>query len=156
MTHRKGKEPRRGLTIVAVLVCLFVVMALGAALLKMALAQRDSNRDFERRLQAEWLVESGLERARARLAQDRSYAGETWPLSAAELGLAEASPATGAAATADRAAGLVTITVDRRADTTDRVRVRVQADYPRDGPRGARHSQERFIELEPKKPGATP
>ncbi len=146
MTRRKRHKPRRGLTIVAVLVCLFVVMLLGTALLKIALAHRDSNRDFERRLQAEWLVESGLERARARLAENRGYSGETWPLAAADLGLPESGSA----------AGVVTISVDRALGPTARVRVRVQADYPRDGPRHARHTEERFIELEPKKAGATP
>ena len=74
--------------------------------LEMALAERDSNRDQERRLQAEWLVESGLERAacspRGRCAAMR---GETWPISAADLGLPEASQATGAADSANLRGG---------------------------------------------------
>jgi Tfp pilus assembly protein PilV len=156
MTHLNRSKPRRGITIVAVLVCLFVIVMLGAALLKMALAERNSNRDQERRLQTEWLVESGLERARARIAADRSYAGEKWSIGAADLGLPEPSPATGTAERAGSAVGLVTISVDRPAGATSRVRVRVQADYPRDVPRRSRHSQERFIDLEPKNSGATP
>ena len=90
-SSQQGAKPRRGMTVVAVLVCLLVMMLLGAALLKLALAEREQQPRSERRLQAEWLVESGLERARARLAADASYAGETWPLSAADLGLPEAS-----------------------------------------------------------------
>jgi type II secretory pathway pseudopilin PulG len=156
MIHPKARKPRRGLTMIAVLVCLLVMMLLGAALLRVALQERDGNRDQERRLQAEWLVESGLERARARLAADAGYAGETWPISAADLGLAEAGPAAGAAEKADRASGVVTISVDRPAGASGRRRVRVQADYPRDGTHPSRHSQERFIDLEPQKTGATP
>ena len=156
MIHRKAREPRRGMTIVAVLVCLLVVMLLGAALLRVALAERDSNRDQERRLQAEWLVESGLERARARLTADASYAGETWHIAPAELGLEEAGATAALAENADRAAGVVTIAVDRPAKASGRRRVRVQADYPRGGPHPSRHSQERFIDLEPQKTGAKP
>jgi Tfp pilus assembly protein PilV len=156
MMHPKTRQPRRGLTVIAVLVCLLVMMTLGAALLRVALQERDSNRDQERRLQAEWLVESGLERARARLAADAGYAGETWSLSAADLGLAEARAAAGAPEKSDHAPGVVTISVDRPAGAIGRLRVRVQADYPRDGPHPSRHSQERFIDLEPQKTGATP
>ena len=70
MMRRKTGKPRRGLTVVAVLVCLLVITVLGAALLKLTLAERDGNRHLERRLQAEWLLESGLDRALARLAQE--------------------------------------------------------------------------------------
>ena len=39
------------------------------------------------RLQAEWLAESGVQRALARLALDRDYPGERWVLTAADLEL---------------------------------------------------------------------
>ncbi len=156
MIHRRARTPRRGMMIVAVLVCLVVVMLLAAALLRVALAERDGNRNLERRLQAEWLVESGLERARARLAADRGYTGETWPIAAAGLGLEEPSEPTGKAVNIEGACAVVTISVDRTPGAGGRARVRVQADYPRDGPRRARHSEERFIDLEPQKTGAMP
>jgi Tfp pilus assembly protein PilX len=156
MIQSKARQPRRGLMVVAVLVCLMVMMMLGAALLRVALYERDSNRDQERRLQAEWLVEAGLERARARLEADAGYAGESWPISAADLGLAEAGETSAAAENAGHASGVVTIAVDRPGGASGRVRVRVQADYPRDGPHPSRQSGERFIELEPQKTGATP
>jgi Tfp pilus assembly protein PilV len=155
MIDRNARKPRRGMTVVAVLVCLLVLMILGAALLRIALVERESNRAAERRLQADWLVESGLERASARLAADPRYPGENWQVSAADLGLAEPGES-GAAAGATRAAGVVSILVDRAAKDTGRLRVRVQADYPRDGPFRTRRSQERFIDLEPKKNGASP
>ncbi len=156
MIHRRARTPRRGMMVVAVLFCLVVVMVLAGALLRVSLAERDGNRNQERRLQAEWLVESGLERARARLAADRGYTGETWPIAAAELGLEEASEPTGKVVNIDGAGAVVTISVDRTAGASGRARVRVQADYPRDGPRRARHSEERFIDLEPQKTGAMP
>ena len=48
---------------------------------------RAGRRSQERRLQAEWLAESGAQRAVARLARDHDYTGETWSLTARDLGL---------------------------------------------------------------------
>jgi Tfp pilus assembly protein PilV len=156
MIKRKGRKPRRGLIVVAVLVCLVVMMLLGAALLKVALMERESNREAERRLQAQWLVESGLERARAKLAADASYAGETWTLGAAELGLADSAPASSDAGNEVRAGGgVVTISVDRSV-ARGRCLVRVQADYPRGGPHPSRHSQQQLTDLEAHTTGAKP
>jgi hypothetical protein len=155
MMRRNPDRSRHGLTAVAVLVCLLVITILGAALLKLTLVERQKNRDLERRLQAEWLVESGVARGLARLAENPGYAGETWQITASELGLPESSEATAGLA-GDRAGALVTIRVDRDGEKKGRLRLRVQADYPRDGSRPSRLSQERIIDLEPKKPGATP
>ena len=94
--------------------------------------------------------------ARGRLAADRGYTGEIWSIGAADLGLEEASEPAGKAAKIDRAGAVVTISVDRTALAGGRAKVRIQADYPRDGPHRVRHSQERFIDLEPQKTGATP
>ena len=71
MTHNRSQDRPRGLTVVAVLVCLIVIALVSSAVLRVGLAQRDFARSRERRLQAEWLVESGLER-RSRPARDRS------------------------------------------------------------------------------------
>ena len=76
----------RGLAIVPALVCLVLVTMLCAAMLKLAHAQRGATRDEERRMQAEWLAESGAARASARLAADAGYRGETWDVPAAALG----------------------------------------------------------------------
>ena len=66
MTGTKTRSRSRGMTVVAVLVCLVVITLVTGALLKTVLAQREFARGRERRLQAEWLVESGLQRVRAR------------------------------------------------------------------------------------------
>jgi Tfp pilus assembly protein PilX len=79
-------HPRRGMVAVVVLLS----MAIGAGLLMTALQLAADMRraaDAEsRRLQAQWLAESAVERAAARLASDGGYSGETWNIPASELG----------------------------------------------------------------------
>ncbi len=71
MARNRSSRTRRGLTVVAVIVCLIVITITSGAILKVGLAHRDFARSRERRLQAEWLLESGLERA-TRPPRDRS------------------------------------------------------------------------------------
>ena len=59
MTIFTRRQRPRGLTAVAVLVCLIIVTMVAGSVLKVALAQRDQTRAQERRLQAEWLAEAG-------------------------------------------------------------------------------------------------
>ncbi len=68
MRAARPKLQRRGLTAAAVLVCLMVVTLVSGVLVKQGVAYRQQVRSQERRLQAEWLAESGVERAFARLA----------------------------------------------------------------------------------------
>jgi Tfp pilus assembly protein PilX len=150
---RARKKPPRGLTVVAMLVCLIIVTMISAVVLKVGFAHRELARAQERRLQAEWLAESGAQRAVARLSFDRDYAGETWSLSASDLGQPEHVPPAGAPATANSPAAVVAIAVARVAADADRRRIHVQADYPRDAPRRSRHTKEITIDLEPS-PGA--
>jgi hypothetical protein len=120
------------LTAVAVLVCLVIITIMAGALLRTGLAQREESKAQERRLQAEWLAESGVQRAIARLSVDPKYPGETWEIPARDLDSTDAA--------------LVAITAEpARAGTTGRT-IRVQADYPRDPPRRVRHS--RVIDIE--------
>jgi len=144
------------MTVVAVLVCLIVVTLVSGAVLKVGLAHLALVRAQEHRLQSEWLAESGFQRALARLAADREYTGETWPISATDLGLPERTPAARTMEKTDGAAAVVTIAVDRVAGFATRRRVRVQADYPRDAPDRSRHSKQVIINLETRKPGVTP
>jgi type II secretory pathway pseudopilin PulG len=153
MIRSRLKQPRRGMTVVALLICLILITLISAAILKLSTAQREFVRAQERRLQAEWLVESGVERCLAGLAANRDYAGETWPITAVDLGLLSQGNSTGGDHKVDQAAAVVTITVDRLPDNPVRRRVRVQADYPRDSPRRARHSKQILIDLEPTKAG---
>jgi hypothetical protein len=150
------KKPRRGMTVVAVLACLIVVMLVSGALLKAGQAELDLIRAQERRLQSEWLAESGLQRALARLAADHDYAGERWAVPAAELGLAERARPGRAASKTNGAAALITIAIERVQGNPRGRLIRVQADYPRDEPVRARHSKNVLIHLEPRKAGVRP
>jgi type II secretory pathway pseudopilin PulG len=147
---------RRGMTTIAVLVCLLIITLISGALLKVGLAQRDMSRDRERRLQAEWLAESGVDRALARLTLDHNYTGETWPITARELGLPEGTPTTGSTGQADRSGAIVTIAIEPIAGKANRRGIRVQADYPPDPPRRSRHTKQMLIDLEPSKVGVAP
>jgi hypothetical protein len=153
MIAGRAPNPRRGLTVVAVLMCLIVLTLIGAALLKLGLVRRQINRDYELRLQAEWLLESGVNRALARLAES-GYKGETWRLGAADLGLPERSDPINGQKKGN--AAIVTIAVDQPGTEARRRRIRVHADYPLGGDRPSRCSQELLIDLEPTIAGATP
>lgn len=155
IVSRAGK-PSRGMTVVAVLVCLVILTLISGAILKASAARRQLAVQQERQLQAEWLAESGVQRARARLAGDRDYTGETWSLALHDLGLtgrvSEAKGKSGSETTAAR----VTIAVELIPAAANRRRVHIQADYPLDEPRRSRHSRELTIDLEPSQAGATP
>jgi hypothetical protein len=132
-----------------------VLTLIGAALLKLGLIRRQINREFEFRLQAEWLLESGVDRALAR-ATEGNYKGETWRLSRADLGLPEQGERTKGQAEPSVPAAIVIINVDQPATDAKRRRIRVQADYPLDGEHRSRRSQELVINLEPMNAGAKP
>ncbi len=134
--RRAAPSPRRrGLASVAVLVALLILGVIGLTLLKVGLARRAEVGAEERRLQADWLAESGLERASARLATAGDYPGETWEIPAEELG--------------GRGPATVAIRVGPVADRPDRRKVRVQADYPTGSSLRTRKSRETLMEITP-------
>ena len=139
----RARPRRRGLTAVAVLVCLLIVTMISGALLKIGVAHRDFVRGQERKLQAEWLAQSGIDRALARLAARPDYTGETWKLTPRDLTLSESDSASSGPT------ALVHIAVERpeNAGTAQRRLIKVQADYPPDAPRRARHSTQILVEL---------
>lgn len=69
---------QRGIAILFVLACVALVGALllGVTQYQLRLVQHQRLWQFER--QAAWLLEAGLDRARAQLAHDATYRGETW------------------------------------------------------------------------------
>ncbi len=117
----------------AVLVCLLVLTLISGVLVKLGVAYRQQVRAQERRLQAEWLAESGVDRALARLAAKPDYKGEIWEIAAETLG----RPA------------VVTIKVDPPTSPGDGRVVRVQADYPPDPPRRIRSTREVVVPNSP-------
>jgi type II secretory pathway component PulK len=123
----------RGVILILVLVCLAVAAALIVVAVRLAAVAYRAAQTDEQNLQAAWLVESGLERASARLAADPDYSGETWRLPAAELD--------------GQRAGVVAITVRPAADQPSRRIVRVQADFPDDPLLRSRQNKEIVIDL---------
>jgi Tfp pilus assembly protein PilX len=124
---------RRGAILITALVCLMVISLLSSTLLRQGFLARGQVRAEERRLQARWLADSGLERAAARLLNDAKYSGETWTVSADELG--GAWP------------GLVTIVVAPVESHPKKRLVRVQADYPNEATVRVRQRVQTMIEL---------
>jgi hypothetical protein len=121
--------------IIPVLVCFVLIMLICAALLQLVFAERGVSRQEERRLQAEWLAEAGLERAAARLSRTRDYTGETWDIAAEELG--------------GRDPGHVIITVETPKGKPGQRNVTVKADYPLAAERRARLQRNMALELAP-------
>lgn len=122
-----------------VLVCLTLAVAIGGGLLRAGMARRGQAKGEERRLQAAWLAESGLERAASRLAEATDYRGETWDIPASDLG--------------GRDGGTALIAVEAVEGRPNRRLVRVRADYPNDPARRARMSREATIDLPPQPTG---
>ena len=130
-----GRSRRRGLVSVAVLIGLIIIGLICAGLLKVALARRAEVALEERRVQAEWLAESGLERASSRLAASGEYRGETWEIPAEDLG--------------GRGSAKVLIEIPPIADRLDHRKVRAQADYPTGSSLRTRQTREIIVKITP-------
>ena len=142
MMHRsRFRTSRGGMASVVVLMCLVVVTLMSGVLVKVGMAHRDSVRAQERRLQAEWLAQAGLDRALFRLAVSAGYTGETWQLSPADLVPGATS------GTESHQGAVVRIKVEPVGTGAEAKLIKVQADYPPDPPRRARHSLQVQVEL---------
>lgn len=124
---RRPPPGRRGASLAMALVALVLIVMVLGSMLKRARDARRVTQAEERQIQADWLAESGLDRAAARLAGDAGYTGEIWSISADELGGQD--PA------------VVNIRVDPTPAGPGLRRVQVQADFPTDAPRRARRSK---------------
>lgn len=131
--RRPIRRLRGGVVLVAVVICLIVISMLCAALLRMGLSQRDGARGDERQVQSDWLAESALERAVARLDADPGYQGETWDIPAGELG--------------GSWSGRAVIAVQPIDGHPQSRRVHVRAEFPRAATALARSSKQAVITL---------
>lgn len=93
MTSRQSDS--RGYVLIVVLITLAVVSLVLAGLFKSVLLQRAMAAAQRREIQTECLVSAAIERGKARHLASPEYEGETWIISADELGLDP--PATGGA-----------------------------------------------------------
>jgi Tfp pilus assembly protein PilV len=135
--RKRGHDARRrrGVVVMVALVAIAIASAVFVSLLRLAAAEQGATRMEARRVQAAWLVESGLERAAARLAADPEYQGETWQIAAEAL--------------AGRERAVVRIDVQTVPEQAGRRQVVVRADYP-DHPRHrARQSKQLVMEVSP-------
>jgi len=112
--------PRRGVILIVVLVGLLVVGAMMVSVTRRAMLGHQSLQAAQRRLQAQWLLEAGIERAMARLAADLAYGGETWSL--------------GPAAFEGQHDAEVRIKAQPVAGRPGRLSLHIEADYPRAAP----------------------
>jgi hypothetical protein len=76
---------RSGVAALVVLICLSFATVVATLLIQAALAERMYAKRIELTYQTDWLVESGIDRAAARIAQSPAYEGETWPVSLPNL-----------------------------------------------------------------------
>lgn len=113
---RRAPHHRRGMILVAGMMCLLLATMVAGNILATVVRGHRLVDDVHRRLQAEWLVEAGLERGLAAVRADADYAGEEWTVPPEDLD--------------GPFGGRVEITIDRTED--DRVRITSRAAYPPD------------------------
>lgn len=123
-----------GAILIVVLVCLALATALSVVVVRQIAVERLAAQWNDRSLQARWLVESGIERAAARLAADADYAGETWTLSVKQL--------------AGRDGAVVRIQVDAVDDQPRQRTVRVEADYANGSEYRCRRAKQILVDLD--------
>jgi len=104
------------------MICLVLTSALTISLVQIVVLQRGQVERDEWQLQAEWLAESGVDRAAAQVDANATYNGEEW--------LPQPPGATAPL-------GRVWIAIDR-ADDVGELRVTVVADVPHDAEERAR------------------
>jgi hypothetical protein len=133
MTTWPTKRRKSGFVAAVAVVVLFLLVLLGGGLLRVVWLRHSDLRGAERRLQAEWLAESALDRGSARLAAEPGYRGETWNIPSERFN--------------GRDAASVLIEVRPVPGHPDRRILRARADYPADGTRRARRSRAITIDL---------
>jgi hypothetical protein len=117
----------------ALVMTLVFLTILAACLLRLTLLRRVALYNSEQVLQAEWLAESGIDRAIARLSEKPDYTGETWELSANEFhGRGDAS---------------VLIKVEVITNQANARRIVVRADFPKSEFKRARESRTLVTDL---------
>ena len=131
--HVTTRSNRRGAALLIVLVALVILMIMSATITRLIAARRRTLLLEERRIQADRLAESAIDRARASLLKNPEYAGETWRIAASELG--------------GRDDAVVEIKVKHVNDRTNLRDVSVRADYPIDLERRDRRSKHARISL---------
>lgn len=109
---------RRGAVSIWAIACLVMVAALSATLGRLAIAGSQRMIQERRRAQADWLAAAGWSLATSQLARNPAYTGETWDVSAAELG------------GADRGRVTITVTTPTPDATEKQLQIGILAEFP--------------------------
>lgn len=125
---------RRGAFLIIAMICLLLTSGLLATLLKMAALSRKAAQMEIHSLEAEWLAESALDRAAAKLSGDANYQGETWAIKAEDLG--------------GHHAAQVVIAV-KAGDQTHLREVEAVARFPIGGPRSVKRTKRLVVAASP-------
>lgn len=137
--RRNAGRPRRGgAAMIVVLLGLVLATAVFLSVLKLIALQRESVDLQTRQIQADWLAQSAVERGRARLSAEPGYRGETWNISARDIG--------------GRDAATAVIRVDDVAGKPDRRAIHVEAVYSHDPSQRVQQTRDVVVQLnkEPK------
>ncbi len=126
---------QRGAALLVAIVCVSIAGAVMFGIVRIAAQGYREVGLEERQAQARWIVESGVDRAAARLAADREYSGEKWRLTAEMIG--------------GRYSGEVRIEVEPIEGEANWRQVRVVADYPVDLTERVRQTREFRMQLHP-------
>ncbi len=120
-------KQRAGFALIGVMIVLVVASMLVVSWFKTIAAGREQLRMAEDRLKSEWLAEGALDRAAAKLREKSDYTGETWTISADELGGQDSAS--------------IEIHVAQVAGHPDRRTVEVEAEYPQNSLHSVRASK---------------
>ena len=144
--HHRGRH-RRGTILVLAMVCVAITMSIMMSLVRSALSHHATQTMHVNAAQANWLAESALERAAARLAVDPSYTGETWELPPGEFGEGESD------SSADPA--VVRIEVKPAGNGARERAIHVTADYPNSTAHRVRRGKQIVVQLGAPEPDET-
>ncbi len=122
---RRLETARRGGVVIIFMVSLVLMMLATLALIRTTLMHRDIVRSNQLRMQARWLMHSGVGRAAERARSNPDYSGETWTIPPDESGLTDVAQVEIAVAPVDDDATrrTLTITVNFPADSPQRARL---------------------------------
>lgn len=113
------RSDRRGAIAVIAMIAILITISIGLGMVKTTLIARQETLRWQHQTQAEWLVEAGIERAVVQFESSPDYRGETWALSAEELG--------------GREEAQIVIDLKPTGEADDEYRLNVIADYPAHG-----------------------
>ncbi|MDB5386509.1 MAG: hypothetical protein JWM11_2155 [Planctomycetaceae bacterium] len=117
------RSRRRGVAGMWGIVCLILATAIAATLGRLTLTGNRLVIQEQRRSQCDWLVQAGGSLASSRLQADPKYIGETWKITAEQLGGSDSGEVVIEVAAADPA-------------VADSVRqIRINARFPKESPR---------------------